>query len=103
MRRRVVVTGMGCVTPIGNSVEEMWTSLMNGVSGIDYITHFDASGFPTRFAAEVKNFRLGDYVDHPERFEYAGRNIRFAIGAAVQAMNDAGLTDEKFDPTRFGV
>lgn len=103
MRRRVVVTGMGCVTPIGNSVEEMWTSLLNGVSGIDYITHFDASGFPTKFAAEVKNFRLGDYIDRPERFEYAGRNIRFAIGAAVQAMKEAGLTDDQFDPPRFGV
>lgn len=103
MRRRVVVTGIGCITPIGNTVSTMWDALLNGQSGIDYITHFDASGFPTKFAAEVKNFRLSDYVDHPERFEFAGRNIRFAIGAAVQAFKDSGIEDGKFDPTRFGV
>jgi len=103
MRRRVVVTGVGCVTPIGNDVKTMWDALQQGRSGVDYITHFDASGFPTKFAAEVKNFQLGDYIDQPERFEFAGRNIRFAIGAAVQAMQEAGLTDDQFDPTRFGV
>ena len=103
MRRRVVVTGVGCVTPIGNDVQTMWNALLQGRSGIDYITHFDASGFPTKFAGEVKNFQLGNYVDRPERFEYAGRNIRFAIGAAVQAIRQAGLTDDQFDPTRFGV
>jgi len=103
MRRRVVVTGVGCVTPIGNDVQAMWASLLQGRSGVDYITHFDASGFPTKFAAEVKDFRLGNSIDRPERFEYAGRNIRFAIGAAVQAIEQAELTDDKFDPTRFGV
>lgn len=103
MRRRVVVTGTGCVTPIGNDVNSMWDSLLQGRSGIDYITHFDASGFPTKFAAEVKNFHLGSYIDRPERFEFAGRNIRFAIGAAVQAVQQAGLHDGVFDPTRFGV
>ncbi|MCA8999525.1 MAG: beta-ketoacyl-[acyl-carrier-protein] synthase family protein, partial [Planctomycetaceae bacterium] len=103
MRKRVVVTGLGCITPVGNSVTEMWEALLQKKSGIDYITHFDASGFPTKFAAEVKNFQLSDYVSHPERFEYAGRNIRFAIGAAVQAFKDSGLSDDQFDPTRFGV
>jgi 3-oxoacyl-[acyl-carrier-protein] synthase II len=81
----------------------MWEALQGGQSGIDYITHFDASGFPTKFAAEVKNFRLGDFIEEPERFEFAGRNIRFAIGAAVQAMTDSGLDEKDFDPTRFGV
>jgi 3-oxoacyl-[acyl-carrier-protein] synthase II len=81
----------------------MWESLQKGRSGIDFITHFDASGFPTKFAAEVKNFRLGDFIENPERFEYAGRNIRFAIGAAVQAVRDSGIEDRHFDPTRFGV
>ncbi|WP_417847994.1 beta-ketoacyl-ACP synthase II [Thalassoglobus sp.] len=105
MRRRVVVTGMGCVTPLGNDVDSTWDSLKAGKSGIDYITHFDASGFPTKFASEVKGFQLGDYIDNPERFQHAGRNIRFAIGAAVQAMKSSGLEieEEKFDPTRFGV
>ncbi|MCA9079830.1 MAG: beta-ketoacyl-ACP synthase II [Planctomycetaceae bacterium] len=103
MSRRVVITGLGCVTPVGNDVNTMWNALMEGRSGVDYITHFDASGFPTKFAAEVKNFNLGDYIPNPERFEFAGRNIRFAIGAGVQAVSDAGLTDGQFDPARFGV
>lgn len=103
MRRRVVVTGMGCITPVGNTVESMWRSLQEGRSGIDRITHFDASSFPTKFAAEVKDFHLTDYIDNPERFEYAGHNIRFAIGAAVQAVRDAGLEEGRFDPARFGV
>jgi 3-oxoacyl-[acyl-carrier-protein] synthase II len=94
---------MGCVTPVGNSVQSMWDALLSGRSGIDYITHFDASGFPTKFAAEVKDFDLADYVDDPSRFEFAGRNIRFAIGAAVQAMRDAGLEDGMVDPARLGV
>lgn len=103
MRRRVVISGIGCVTPLGNDVETTWQALKEGKSGIDYITHFDASGFPTKFASEVKGFNLGDYIDSPERFQYAGRNIRFAIGAAVQAMKSAGLSDSNLDPTRFGV
>lgn len=103
MRRRVVVTGMGCVTPIGNDVRTMWKALLDGKSGVDYITHFNASGFPTKFAAEVKGFQLGDYVDNPQQFEFAGRNIRFAIGAATQAVREAGLDDGNFDPTRFGI
>lgn len=103
MRRRVVVTGLGAITPMGNHVATIWESLKGGNSGIDYITHFDASGFPTKFAAEVKDFQLGDYVEDPERFEYAGRNIRFAIGAAMQAVQDAGVEDGRFDPTRFGI
>ncbi|MFG0333664.1 MAG: beta-ketoacyl-[acyl-carrier-protein] synthase family protein, partial [Maioricimonas sp. JB049] len=103
MRRRVVVTGLGCITPVGNTIDRMWESLMEAQSGIDYITHFDASSFPTRFAAEVKDFDLGEYIDHPERFDVAGRHIRFAIGAAVQAVRDAGMEDGKIDPSRFGV
>jgi 3-oxoacyl-[acyl-carrier-protein] synthase II len=103
MRRRVVVTGMGCITPVGNTVQSMWQALMEGRSGIDFITHFDASGFPTKFASEVKQFNLADYIDNPERFEYAGRNIRYAIGAAVQAVKAAGIEEGKVDPARFGV
>ncbi|RMG34495.1 MAG: beta-ketoacyl-[acyl-carrier-protein] synthase II [Planctomycetota bacterium] len=103
MRRRVVVTGMGCVTPVGTTVESMWRSLLECRSGIDYITHFDASNFPTKFAAEVRDYSIRDYVDNPERFQHAGRNIWFAVGAAVQAMQDAGLTGHPDDPTRFGV
>jgi len=94
---------MGCVTPIGNSVPAMWKALQETKSGIDFITHFDASGFPTKFAAEVKNYNLADYISNPDRFEFAGRNIRYAIGAAVQAVKDSGINDSTVDPRRFGV
>ncbi len=102
MRRRVVVTGMGCVTPIGKSVDTMWSALQKGTSGIDRITHFDATHFPTKFAAEVKGFDLAEYVDDTARFQHTGRNIRYAIGAAVQAVKQSGIGDLS-DPTRFGV
>lgn len=103
MRRRVVITGMGCITPVGNTVEAMWQSLQAGRSGIGPITAFDATGFPTTFASEVKQFKLSDYVDDAERFAYSGKNIRFAIGAARQAVNDAGIAESDLDPGRFGV
>ena len=73
-------------------------------SGIGWITHFDASKFPTKFASEVKDFQLSKYIPDSERFKLCGRNIHFAIGAAVQAVNDAGLNDFKdLDPAMFGV
>ena len=103
MRRRVVVTGVGCVTPVGNTVPEMWQSLQEAKSGIGPITHFDASGFPTTFAAEVRKFELGDYVPDVQRFQYSGSNIRFAIGAATQAIKDSGVQTPALDPGRFGV
>jgi len=104
MRRRVVVTGIGCITPVGNDVHAMWESLREGRSGIGEISYFDASNFPTHFAAEVKNYDLSQYVDDPERFEHSGRNIRFAIGAAHQAIEDSGLRPgESIEPPRLGV
>ncbi len=103
MRKRVVVTGMGCVTPVGNNVEDMWASLRRCDNGVGPITHFPADDFPTRFAAEVKNYSVADYVDDPERFVHASPNILFAIGAAKQAMADSGLSDTDLDPPRFGV
>ncbi len=103
MKRRVVITGIGCVTPVGNDIGTMWNALKEGASGIGAITHFDASNFPTRFASEVKEYDFESYVDDPERFEHAGRNIRFAIGAAHQAVEDSGIQDNGLDPARFGV
>jgi len=103
MKRRVVVTGIGCITPLGNDVETTWKALKEGRSGIGKITHFDASNFPTTFAAEVRNFNLSDYVEDADRFQYSGRNIRFAIGAAVQAMKDSGLEDSKLPPEKLGI
>ena len=103
MHRRVVVTGLGCVTPVGNDVPTMWKSLCEGQSGIGTITHFDASSFPTTFAAEVKDFDFEQYVDNPAKFQNTGRNIQYAIGAASQAVEDSGIQDQSFDPVRFGV
>jgi 3-oxoacyl-[acyl-carrier-protein] synthase II len=103
MRRRVVVTGVGAITPIGNSVESMWKVLQEGGSGIGAISHFDASNFPTKIAGEVKNFDLGDYIPKAEKFAHAGRNIHFAIAAASQAIKDAGVQDSNLDPAQFGV
>lgn len=103
MKRRVVVTGIGCVTPIGNDVKSTWEAVRSGKSGIGPISHFDASNFPTKFAAEVKNYDFSQYVDDPETFEHAGRNIRFAIGAASQAVDDSGILDSIDDPAQFGI
>ncbi|MGL6094487.1 MAG: beta-ketoacyl-[acyl-carrier-protein] synthase family protein [Fimbriiglobus sp.] len=105
MRRRVVVTGMGVVTPLGHSVPDMWANLLEGRSGADRITHFDAAAFPTTFAAEVKNFDLGRFVRDAGRFAKCGSNTRFALAAARQALDDANLADGKgvADRTRFGV
>ena len=82
---------MGCITPVGKTIDAIWDSMMVGASGIDWITYFDASKFPTKFASQVKDFNLGDYVSDTERFSAAGRNIHFAIGAATQAVADSGI------------
>lgn len=103
MKRRVVVTGLGCVTPLGNNINDMWSALQEGKSGVGPITHFDATNFPTRFAAEVRGYDFNSYVDNPERFADAGRNTRFAIGAASQAVANSGISDSGLDPSRFGV
>ncbi len=103
MKRRVVITGLGCVTPLGHSVDEMWQALLRGDSGVGYTTHFDASKFPTKISAEVKNWDIDQAGEDPHRWKYRGRHSRFAAGAAKQAMKDAGLSDAKIDPTRFGV
>lgn len=103
MRRRVVVTGMGVITPVGKTLDSMWKVLEEGGSGIGYITHFDASNFPTKIAAEVHGYNLGDYIPNPERFEWSGRNIHFAIGAARNAVDAAGLKPGNYDPARFGI
>ena len=103
MRRRVVVTGIGCVTPVGNDVDQMWASLRRCGNGVGPITHFPADDFPTQFAAEVKDYSIDDYVDDPDQFTFASPNILFAIGAASQAMADSGLGDGDVAPPRFGV
>ncbi len=102
--RRVVITGMGAITPVGLGVGELFAAQVAGRSGVAPITRFDASTFPTRFAAEVKGFDLGRYLDDPGRWDEAGANTRFALAAARQALEDAGLLGlAGVDPTRFGV
>jgi len=100
--KRVVVTGIGAITPLGNSVNDYWNGLINGVSGADMITQFDASKFRTKFACEVKNFDPTQYLDKKEARKI-DRFTQFALVASDQAMNDAGLNKENINPDRIGV
>ena len=98
MNHRVVVTGIGCVTPLGRDVESTWRGLLDMKSGVGPISHFDATGFPTTFASEVKDFDLASYIgEDASRFEKCGRNIKFALGAASQALSDSGVADNGID------
>jgi len=103
MRRRVVVTGMGCVTPLGAGVESTWKQLLEGASGVGPISLFDASNFPTKIAAEVRDWDVSEVGENPDDWKYQGRHTHFAIGAAKKAMADSGLDLDRIDPTRFGV
>lgn len=103
MRRRVVVTGIGCVTPLGAEIETVWRRVLAGESGIGYISLFDASNFPTKVAAEVRDWDLSDVGEDPKRWEFQGRHTRFAVGAAKKAMADSGVLDSALDPLRFGI
>jgi 3-oxoacyl-[acyl-carrier-protein] synthase II len=103
-RRRVVVTGIGCITPLGVRVEQMWKNLMAGASGVGMTTVFDASKFPTKIAAEVRGWDISDEGQDEKHWHFCGRHTRFAAGAALQAMQDAGLPRGlTADPTRLGV
>jgi 3-oxoacyl-[acyl-carrier-protein] synthase II len=93
---------MGCVTPLGTTVPQLWANLKEGRSGVDYTTLFDASNFPTRISAEVRNWSLADVGVDPGPWRKRGRHTQFAIGAAKQAMDDSGAGDT-VDPDRFGV
>lgn len=104
MRRRVVVTGMGMVTPMGRDLESSWNALLKGQSGVDHISLFDASAFPTRIAAEVRGFRLEDYLDDAPRWLEHSRNTIFALAAGRMAVDQSGLLDDpNLDRTRLGV
>src|SRR4051812_33566578 len=102
--RRIVVTGMGMVSPLGHDLESSWSALQEGRSGVGTITLFDAQTFPTRIAAEAPDFRLSDYIEDADRWREHCRNSQFAIAAARMAIDDSGLeTYEALDRTRFGV
>ena len=89
-RRRVVVTGLGCISPVGNSVAQSWDNLLAGRSGIDHITQFDASNFACKFAGEVKGFDIGAYIPEKEA-RHMDRFIHLGLAAACQAVVDSGL------------
>ncbi len=103
MGRRVVVTGMGAVTPVGNSVAATWEALTAGRSGVAAITKFDATKFPVRIAAEVKGFNAGDFMDRKE-MKRSDVYTQYSVAAAKMAMADAGLSDtSSLDSDRIGV
>lgn len=100
--KRVVVTGMGAITPIGNNTDDYWNGLLNGVSGAGFITLFDASKFKTRFACEVKNFDPVQFMDRKEARKI-DRFSQFALVASDEALKDAGLNKDNINPDRAGV
>lgn len=100
--RRVVVTGLGALTPIGNTVQEYWDSLVNGVSGAAPITYFDTTNFKTKFACEVKNFNVEDFIDRKEARKM-DRYAQYAVVATAEAVKDAAFDFDTLDKDRVGV
>lgn len=104
MRRRVVITGRGAITPLGHSVQAMYQAQLAGKSGVARTERFNASRFPTTFAAEVRGFDLGKWIPRPERFPGCGLNTLFGLAAARQAIDEAGLaTGANVNRDNFGV
>ena len=100
--KRVVVTGLGALTPIGNNIEEYWTALINGVSGAAPITHFDATKFKTRFACEIKNFNVNDFI-HRKESRRMDRFTQYAMIASDEAIVDSELNLDEINKLRVGV
>jgi len=101
-RRRVVITGLGIVSPVGNSVEDAWQNILAGRSGIDRITRFDVSSFPVRIAGEVRNFDIGQYLS-PKEARRMDTFIHYGMAAGIQAIKDAGLEAHPANAERIGV
>lgn len=102
VKNRVVITGLGQISPIGNSVTEAWQNLLAGKSGIGQVTRFDASSLPCTFAGEVKNFDIAQYIS-PKEARRMDIFVHYGIAAALQAIEDAGLDNSQIDKTRIGV
>ena len=100
--KRVVVTGLGAISPLGNSAEDTWKNMLNGVSGAGPITHFDASMFKTQFACEVKDFKVADFIDRKEARKM-DLYTQYAIAAAKMAVDNSGMDLEKVNKNRIGV
>jgi 3-oxoacyl-[acyl-carrier-protein] synthase II len=103
MRRRVVITGIGSINPLGHDVATVWGALKEGQSGVGPTTIFDASEFPTKFSAEVKGWDVDSIGEDLHTWKFRGRHTRFAAGAARQAVADSGLLDANIAPHRLGV
>jgi len=101
-QRRVVITGLGCISPVGNSIDDAWSALTAGTSGIATITRFDASSFSTRFAGEVKGFKVDDYIPAKEA-RHMDTFIHYGMAAGMQAMQDSGLEVTDANADRIGV
>jgi 3-oxoacyl-[acyl-carrier-protein] synthase II len=101
-QRRVVITGLGCISPVGNSVDDAWSALTAGTSGIATITRFDASSFSTRFAGEVKGFKVDDYIPAKEA-RHMDTFIHYGMAAGMQAIQDSGLEVTEANADRIGV
>lgn len=101
-QRRVVITGLGCISPVGNSIDDAWSALTAGTSGIATITRFDASSFSTRFAGEVKGFKIDDYIPAKEA-RHMDTFIHYGMAAGMQAMQDSGLEVTEANADRIGV
>ncbi|NLF72700.1 MAG: beta-ketoacyl-[acyl-carrier-protein] synthase family protein [Candidatus Anammoximicrobium sp.] len=103
MSRRIVVTGVGGITPLGVELHEIWDRLVRGQSGVGPITLFDASNFPVRIAAEARDWSVRQLGEDPTRWSRQARQTQFAVAAALQASRAAGLPDARIDPLRMGV
>ncbi len=103
MGKRVVITGLGAVTPLGNNVRETWQALCSGRSGIRKITLFNAESFPTKIAGEVKNFDFDKWTRESHGLRELGRNSHFAFEAVAEAVADSGFQNGESDPTRLGI
>src|ERR1700749_4399957 len=101
--KRVVVTGLGAITPLGNSVQDYWNNLVAGVSGAARITRFDPSKFKTQFACEVKGFNPELYFDNKKEVRKLDPYSHYGIAAATEAVLDAGVNADTIDKTRVGV
>ena len=97
-----MVTGLGCITPLGNSVDELWSSLLSGKSGVSNITHFDASAMSVKFSASIKNFDSEKYFDSKEKRKY-DLFMQYGLAAGIDAINDSNLLNTTFDYNKVGV
>ncbi len=101
-KRRVVVTGLGIVSPLGSSIDSTWAAILRGESGIGPITRFDASTFPTRIGGTVKDFDVAQYIS-PKEARRMDEFMHYGVAAGIQAFADSGLDPQKIDPERWPI